>query len=69
MIPSTIQGVDFPLHPLFLVAMGTPMLDQCDLEAVAKAAIARNRWTFLVTVAPLRAAAGTGSPVNIVGTF
>jgi kynurenine formamidase len=68
-IPSTIPGVDFPLHPLFLVAMGTPMLDQCDLEAVAKAAIERQRWTFHVTVAPLRAGAGTGSPVNIIGTF
>ena len=68
-IPSTMPGVDFPLHPLFLVAMGTPMLDQCDLESVASAAIARNRWTFLVTVAPLRAGAGTGSPVNIIGTF
>jgi kynurenine formamidase len=68
-IPSTIAGVDFPLHPLFLVAMGTPMLDQCDLEAIAKAAADRQRWTFLVTVAPLRAGAGTGSPVNVIGTF
>lgn len=68
-IPTTVTGVDFPLHPLFLVAMGTPMLDQCDLEAVAKAAIARRRWTFLVTLAPLRAGSATGSPVNIIGTF
>lgn len=68
-MPSTVKGVDFPLHPLFLVAMGTPMLDQCDLEAIAKAAIARQRWTFMVTLAPLRASAGTGSPVNIIGTF
>jgi kynurenine formamidase len=68
-IPSGIDGVTFPLHSLFLVAMGTPMLDQCDLEEVATAAAARNRWTFLVTAAPLRASGGTGSPVNITATF
>jgi kynurenine formamidase len=68
-IPSGIDGVTFPLHSLFLVAMGTPMFDQCDLEEVATAAAARNRWTFLVTAAPLRASGGTGSPVNITATF
>jgi kynurenine formamidase len=68
-IPTTVKGVDFPLHPLFLVAMGTPMLDQCDLEAVSKAARTRGRWTFLVTLAPLRASSATGSPVNIIATF
>jgi kynurenine formamidase len=68
-IPSGIDGVNFPLHPLLLVAMGTPMLDQCDLEEIAKAAAARSRWTFFVTAAPLRAAGGTGSPVNIIAMF
>ncbi len=68
-LPSGIDGVDFPLHELFIVAMGTPMLDQCDLEDVAKAAVARGRWTFLVTAAPLRAGMATGSPLNIVATF
>jgi kynurenine formamidase len=68
-IPSGIDGVNFPLHPLFLVAMGTPMLDQLDLEAVAAAATTRQRWTFLVTVAPLRASGGTGSPVNVIAVF
>ena len=68
-IPSSIAGVEFPMHLLMLVAMGTPLLDQCDLEAVAAAAAARNRWTFLVTANPLRAVGGTGSPVNVVATF
>ena len=35
--------------------MGTPMFDQCDLEAVSAAAATRRRWTFLVTAAPMRA--------------
>ena len=68
-IPSSIAGVEFPMHLLMLVAMGTPLLDQCDLEAVATAAAARNRWTFLVTAAPLRVLGGTGSPVNVIATF
>ncbi len=68
-IPSSIAGVEFPMHLLMLVAMGTPLLDQCDLEAVATAAAARNRWTFLVTATPLRAVGGTGSPVNVIATF
>jgi kynurenine formamidase len=68
-IPSGIDGVNFPLHPLFLVAMGMPMLDQCNLEDISRASATRNRWTFLVTVAPLRAVGATGSPVNILATF
>jgi len=68
-LPSGVPGVTFPIHRLLLVAMGTPMLDQCDLEPLAKAAAARNRWTFLLTVAPLRATGGTGSPLNPIATF
>jgi kynurenine formamidase len=69
MLPSGITGVDFPIHQLLLVAMGTPMFDQCDLEAVSTAAIARNRWTFLVTAAPLRVSGGTGGALNLTATF
>jgi kynurenine formamidase len=68
-IPSRIPGVNFPLHQLLLVAMGTPMLDQCDLEDLAAAVVARHRQTFLLTVAPLRVTGGTGSLVNPVAMF
>lgn len=68
-LPSGIPGVEFPIHQLLIVAMGTPMFDQCDLEDVARAAAARNRWTFLLTAAPLRVPGGTGSPINIIATF
>ena len=67
--PSGVADVEFPIHRLLLVAMGTPMFDQCDLEAVATAAATRRRWTFLVTAAPMRAVGGTGGPVNIIATF
>ena len=68
-IPSPVAGVNFPIHLLMLVAMGTPMVDQCDLEPLAQAAAQRNRWTFLVTMAPIRATGGTGAPLNPIATF
>jgi kynurenine formamidase len=68
-LPSGIAGVDWPVHQLVIVAMGAPMFDNCDLEALAKAAAARKRWTFLLTAAPLRVPGGTGSPVNLTATF
>jgi kynurenine formamidase len=67
--PSGIPGVSFPVHELLIVAMGMPLFDQCDLEALAKAAAARNRWTFLFTAAPVRVTGGTGGPINPIATF
>lgn len=67
--PSGIPGVDYPVHQLLIVAMGMPLFDQCDLEELAKAAAARNRWTFLFTAAPVRVTGGTGGPINPVATF
>ena len=32
--------------------LGTPILDNCDLEKVSEEAQARKRWVFLLTVAP-----------------
>jgi kynurenine formamidase len=67
--PGVVTGVDFPMHQLLLIAMGTPIFDNCDLEAVAEAAAQRKRWAFLVTAAPLAIPGGTGSPLNPIATF
>jgi len=67
--PTGIEGVTFPIHQLALVAMGMPLFDNCDLEAVAQAAAARNRWEFLLTAAPLPIPGGTGSPMNPIAVF
>ena len=67
--PSGIAGVGNPLHQLLLIAMGTPIFDNCDLEAVSKAASDRNRWVFLLTAAPIPVPNGTGSPLNPIATF
>jgi kynurenine formamidase len=68
-LPSGVEGVDLPVHWGSVVAMGIPILDNCDLEAVGEAAAARRRWSFLLTVAPLAVEGGTGSPVNPLATF
>lgn len=67
--PSLVVGVQFPIHQLAIVAMGMPLLDNCDLEAVAATAARLGRPDFLLTVAPLAIRGGTGSPVNPIATF
>jgi hypothetical protein len=63
------RGVVQPMHQLLLVAMGTPIFDNCDLEALGDAAAKRNRWIFLVSAAPIPVNGGTGSPLNPIATF
>ena len=67
--PSGIEGIVEPIHALVLVAMGMPIFDNLDLEAVSKEAAKRNRWDFLVTAAPLAIPGATGSPLNPIATF
>lgn len=69
LLPSGVEGIVQPVHLLFLVAMGTPILDNMDLEAVAEEAARQNRWEFLLTAAPLAVEGGTGSPLNPIATF
>jgi len=57
------------LHNFVLEILGVHILDRADLEAVSEAAAARNRWEFMLTVAPLPIPNGTGSPVNPIGLF
>ena len=68
-LPSSIEGFDFPIHKVAIVAMGMPILDNCDLEALSEVAQARRRWSFLLTAAPLPVEGGTGSPINPIATF
>lgn len=68
-LPSQIEGADQPVHQLLLVAMGVPIFDNCDLEALGNEAEKRDRWEFLLTAAPLPVPGGTGSPLNPIATF
>jgi kynurenine formamidase len=69
LMPSPVPGIAYPVHQLVLIAMGVPMLDNCDLEALSEAAATRGRWEFLLTAAPLSVPLGTGSALNPIATF
>lgn len=64
--PAELRGA---VHDFALVYLGVHLFDNCDLEALADAAAARNRWEFLLTAAPLPIPGGTGSPINPIATF
>jgi len=64
--PSNLRGA---VHDFALLYLGVHLFDNCDLEALADAAAARNRWDFLLTAAPLAIPGGTGSPANPIATF
>jgi kynurenine formamidase len=68
-LPSGVAGVVQPIHLVVLVAMGTPIFDNCDLELVSREANRRQRWEFLVTASPIAIPGGTGSPLNPIATF
>ena len=57
------------VHNFALTILGIHLLDRADFDAVAEAAAARNRWEFMLTIAPLPIANGTGSPVNPIAVF
>jgi kynurenine formamidase len=67
--PSVVPGIGEPLHQLALVALGMPLLDNLDLDALAAEAAARSRYTFLFVAAPLRVRGGSGSPLNPLAIF
>ena len=68
-MPSGVEGVTQPIHQLVLIALGTPIFDNCDLEALGEAAEREHRWEFLITAAPMAVPGGTGSPLNPIATF
>jgi kynurenine formamidase len=68
-MPSGVEGVNQPIHQLVLIAMGMPIFDNCDLEALGQEAARQKRWEFLLTAAPLAVGGGTGSPLNPIATF
>lgn len=67
--PASVPEYPGGAHDFALVNLGIHLFDNVDLEAVADAAAARKRWTFLLTAAPLPIRGGTGSPINPIATF
>ena len=69
LFPSGYPALRAPLHQVGIVAMGLWLIDNCDLEGLAAMCEGLGRWEFLLTIAPLRIQAGTGSPVNPIAIF
>jgi hypothetical protein len=65
--PYPAMGGSF--HVVSLVGMGLWLIDNANLEDLARACAARRRWEFLLAVAPLRLRGVTGSPVNPIAVF
>jgi kynurenine formamidase len=57
------------VHNFALAILGVGVLDRADFDALSEAAAARNRWEFMLTIAPLPIPRGTGSPVNPLAVF
>ena len=68
-MPHTVDGVPLPIHTLTLVALGTQLLDNQNLEELAEACAQRRRWEFLFVIAPLRLQRGTASATNPIAVF
>jgi kynurenine formamidase len=67
--PSHIDDVRLPIHTVGIVAMGLHLLDNLDLDDLASACEEEDRYSFLLTVAPLIITGGTASPVNPVAVL
>ncbi|MCZ7457087.1 cyclase family protein [Streptomyces sp. WMMC940] len=67
--PSTVEGVDFPVHVLTVHALGMHIMDYLQFEELAPVCEQEGRWSFLCAVAPLRLPGATGSPVNPVAVL
>lgn len=63
-LPNNPSDWPIPIHQTCLVAMGVHLLDNLQLSRLAQACAEEGRWEFQFTVAPLRIAGATGSPVN-----
>lgn len=68
-IPSCVEGMTYPIHPLQIVAMGMLASDSLQFEDLARACEEEGRFEFMVVGLPLRLPGGTGSPWNPIAIF
>jgi kynurenine formamidase len=68
-VPSGYEHLARPIHTGALVMMGVHLIDNADLDTLAKTAARLGRYAFQVTIAPLILSRGTASPVNPLALF
>lgn len=68
-VPSNVEAMPYPIHPLQITAMGMCVSDSLQLEDVARACEDEGRWEFMVVGLPLRLPGATGTPWNPIAIF
>ena len=68
-LPSGVEGSPLPIHHVIITYMGVHLIDNARLGPLGRACAERGRWEFLLTLAPLRLAGGTASPINPIAMF
>jgi hypothetical protein len=68
-VPSNVEAMPYPIHPLQLTAMGMCVSDSLALEDLGDACEEEGRWEFMVVGLPLRLPGATGSPWNPIAIF
>lgn len=68
-VPSNVEGIQYPIHPLQITAMGMVCADSLQLEDLAKACDEEGRFEFMVVLAPSPLPGGTGSLINPIAIF
>ena len=53
-VPSSTEGIGFPMHVLAINAMGVHLLDYLQFEDLSRQCEEHGRWEFLFVAAPLR---------------
>jgi kynurenine formamidase len=68
-MPSVVDGIRGPIHPLQVVAMGMLVSDSLQFEDLVVACEEERRHEFMVVGLPLRLPGATGSPWNPIAIF
>ena len=68
-VPSRVPEVGMPIHTIAIVVMGLHLLDNLQLDGLARACLEEERIEFHLTIAPLILHRGTASPVNPIALF
>jgi len=68
-VPSNVEGMEYPIHPLQIASMGMVVADSLQLDELAAACEEEKRWEFFAAVGPLRLPKGTGCPFNPIAIF
>jgi len=67
--PAHDPEMPFSTHILALVYMGLPILDNADFESLSRLCQEKKRYSFAISINPIRFSGGTGSPVNPIALF